>query len=198
MLSGTLPQKIAPLFGIEQGVLDTADWVIVENEWGQVEKCRIWSYWIAQIHYFEFFTRFISPVEHKGAFEALTITIVHTAKGKKGLLLIPPIQEPLNREIGGQKPMKPLDLGNWDDPVAKMLQSINLFPEKNRARHGTTSYEFTLKIRTGNTLDVESHMIGPGADDGDKLLEAILKTVWHLVDIYDDDEMREFIHYYQP
>jgi hypothetical protein len=109
----------------------------------------------------------------------------------RGLLLVPPLWEPRNREFGGKEPLRVVDL-TWPDPVTEALQSINIFPQRTLPG-GELSEDYRLHTFIGGATGFFNH----SGRATDPLLEnfykAILENIEMMADIYDDDEVKAFL-----
>jgi hypothetical protein len=204
MFLGQLHQKIQEVFGFSGYALVAGNWYPIKNDAGtEIGNFQLWSYWIAEIRGFETLVDGLRMrlIEHHGSLEGLNVAVLNTSNGLRGILLIPPIREPRDRDYGGPYPLYPLELTNWEDPVAAALKSVKVFPDNPPngifLPPGSNSYGFNLEFGIGDVCYGEFHCEGPMGDNSFNLLfQALLSVTRHFLDLYDDDEMREFIKIY--
>src|SRR5690349_20468563 len=86
MLKGVLRQKtrlILPPNGLKAGY-----GCKIKNDVGEiVDEFQILSYWVAEIHFYEYFEEGFSGVRHMGELNFITVSVFKTDKGNKGVLL---------------------------------------------------------------------------------------------------------------
>ncbi|MBZ0278631.1 MAG: hypothetical protein K8I60_20960 [Anaerolineae bacterium] len=185
---GELHKKVRLLFGVKS--LIPGWWFEVRQpDTERVEELQILSYWTAELNTFQ-------PAVIQ---DELVISILNTNKGSKGLILIPPLHEPRDRELGGPVDLFPVDIpSDWEDPVADTLRSVNFFPKEGYeiAISDQVGFEYTIEFAT--RAGHGNFHVGSGAiwhdESFNKLLYALHKAVRYLVTLYDDAEMRDYIH----
>ncbi len=131
-LEENVERQMAQAFGMDGWRRGQHD---IKNAQGEiVENFYIFSYWTATISgYYDY---------------GLEVCVIQSDKGCKGLLLIPPIFPPLNREFGGPQPRTAVEMKNWDDPVMAAAAGINLFPKSNGIMFGGRPYYVVFRART--------------------------------------------------
>ncbi|HEX2907164.1 MAG TPA: hypothetical protein VHO69_09915 [Phototrophicaceae bacterium] len=175
---GDLYKQVPQAFGIPNLVANT--FYDLKNEAGDItETFHILSYWIAEISYFES-QRPDNPV----------VAVILTDRWQKGIFLVP---DPGNPPIEKKDLVKPVDLSNWIDPVAAALRHVDLFFVERLGLISEWGYNYNFKFGTTNCFG-EFHISSPvDSPSLEELWNALLTTVYHLVNLYDNDDMRTFV-----
>ncbi|MBZ0307926.1 MAG: hypothetical protein K8I82_17795 [Anaerolineae bacterium] len=184
---GELHEKVKPLFGVKN--LVPGQWFEVRQaDTELVEKLRILSNWTAELNTFQ-------PDLIQ---DELVISILNTNKGSKGLILIPPLHEPRDRALGGPVDLFPVDIpSDWEDPVANTLRSVNFFPREDYQIAMSEQARFEYSIEFATRAGHGNFRVGWGlvqCESFNKLWYALHEAVRYLVTLYDDAEMRDYIH----
>jgi|GEM_PF-5411251 len=125
----------------------------------------------------------------------ITLACVDGTKGKHGVIMIPPMMETEREKLEvSLRELQPINLDNWDDPVKKALQNINLFPTErhNYIREGAESllpWNFMVQFSTPFTrgafgIHRESPDTLPLANVG----YSIRKAIQHFGEQYRDNQ----------
>jgi hypothetical protein len=150
-----------------------------------VESLYIYHLWYAQIRYY-----------HSSKFDPLILAVVQTNRWKKGLLLIPPILEPFDREHGGPENLQPVDIEDEHDRVSKNLESLNLVYRKQVSVLDGAYCHFRLSVATSllyTTIDV--------TDCGDHIKDPSHRRLWlalkdlvnHMRRLYRHPEITKYV-----
>ncbi len=176
-----LYKKVYEVF--DMGWLDPYRWYKIKNEAGEViESVNVENYWMAS-------------VSHEFLDAPVAVAVVKTNKWQKGLLLFTSLKEFIAEEYGGKKLNPPILLENWIDPVAQATQSVNIFPNCQRGGLGI-GYRVNIKFHTPTSygeFNFDGPVYNPATASHDALWRALLSTIYHFVDLYDDGEMHDFV-----
>lgn len=110
----------------------------------------------------------------------------------KGLMLIPPFKDPLDRKFAGNNPLVPVNL-NWPHPMVEALQSVSIMPYASTMAHGEGNQHY--KIHTYTEFQRQSYIEYHGMPQSENLKilwASILQTISDLADAYNDEEIHEF------
>lgn len=120
----------------------------------------------------------------------ITVAVVHTQEGCKGVLLVPPLRWPRNREFAGSSPIRPVDLIDWTDSVETALATLDLKPSDGGPTYGDGAYSFDF------TAETRDFSVNIGLTNGplskphlDSLGESLLKTTTKLAHTYNHPEI---------
>jgi hypothetical protein len=179
MIDDLMLIKLASTFGLYDFYIGQHQ---VRDRAGQeVDRIRVGAFWCAEIAYFDPKQKFY-------------VSVIHFDKGVKGVVLIPPNSASDEREFAGRPLPHSLDLSGWDDPVVSSLQAINIMYFDYMM---TVGGGFTMThMRIGSdTCKAEFSFIGRSANESLRnLWKSLLFTTYHLVDLYDDEDMHKFIN----
>jgi hypothetical protein len=179
--SSEFQRQIGSFFGMR--TLNTNSYEIKDENGNVVDRFQPTSYWVAQ-------TRYFRPQDGK----ALTIAVIHTKSWMKGIILIPPIVAPFDRSFGGPANLSPVILNGTEDSVFSALKSVDLTYSSDYVVLDGLDMHFNMLVVTGNSIATLSLRPESGKNASlDKLWAAITKTIYELVDKYDDHEFNEFI-----
>lgn len=168
-----IEQKINEVFKLQ--AFRTGVHSIKATDKQPASELRVRFLWAATLTYFE---------------KVVHVCIVHTNEGPQGLLLIPPMYKPFDRDFGGPIPLKPVSLRGWQDPVELALASLDLTPGGGHT-YGDGAYSFDL-IATTDVLYFKLWSSGPTLKEGlDRLGKGIIDTVITVGKAYNHREIKE-------
>ncbi|MBI5931685.1 MAG: hypothetical protein HY862_20415 [Chloroflexi bacterium] len=112
----------------------------------------------------------------------------------KGLLLVPPIWEPLDREFGGQN-LKPVDM-EWPNSIITAFESMNTVPYNYiaAARLGAGNHRYRVHAYAHPLNTTHINFYGfPVHKNQQAFWEAIEETISSLGEAMGDPEIQEFL-----
>jgi hypothetical protein len=164
----------------------------IPNDNGELETVRRIYYWLAEIRGIQW--------DRIAVADVLVVSIVKTDKWTKGVMVMSSVQNPpkstedihLPEHLTGKNPKRSVTIENWQDPVAKHMEAINIFPYKSGRPLYSLTMRYGTEVMNGQfTIDLE-----PAYSEWViKLWQALLETIIHLADLYDDDEVKEYVRY---
>jgi hypothetical protein len=108
----------------------------------------------------------------------------------RGLLLVPPVWEPQDRNFAG-KNLKPAEM-EWPNAIIPALESMNIAPyEKPPIRYGTTHPECQVHTYT-QSGNANIHLFKNPVQKQRVFWDALWETVESLIEAMDDPEILEF------
>jgi hypothetical protein len=182
MVEHEIAAKMASAFGFQYFIttipsLATQDKPINEQD-------KILSLWRARVSYFH------SP---------MYIAVARSDTWHRGAIVIPRSSswtKEADIEYMGPDPLHAVDLEDWEDPVEAALHTIDLYDTEGHSGVGLGSYRYDLFIET---MDSSGSISVSGGINRSPTLKnlwlSLLLAIYHLVELYDDDEMREFVNY---
>lgn len=181
MFEGNLYKQIVPLLGWT--ALNRAKEYSITNKSGEViDNVRLRSFWIGEIIH----------LQHQPPLNELVIMVMETTYWRKGLILVPPFHEPLDRVVGGPDPHQPVDLGEWQDPFSTLLESAPLFPGAGHEERQQAKFSCTIKIAHRASVG-EFAFFSPLKKD--VLWENLNSTIQGIAKQYNNNEMDMYIQY---
>jgi hypothetical protein len=178
MFNDDMPLKIAHTFGLNSFYCGVQ--VIQDSDGHILDEIVIDAYWFAQMEYFDPRRKFY-------------IAVVHHTKGIRGNLLIPPISSSDEREFVGPSRPNSIDLSGWEDPVVSALQTVNMAYFDGMTSLRSDGLHCSLRVGTDSSEAILS-FYGPSRNKSLKeVWHSILHATYHLVDLYDDEDMHKFI-----
>jgi hypothetical protein len=176
MFKANIKKQIVKAFGLE--ALRSGHHETRGTQKKLLSSFNVNSFWFAEIHYYPY------PV---------SVCIVHSDQWSKGLLLVPPVIPPLDREFGGPNPLVAVEMKDWVDPVLEVGRAVDLFPKDDASYCDAPIYLVEL-VTCVNKFSTRIHLQGYSENlNIEKLWNAITSTVADLVKIYDDPEMSKCV-----
>lgn len=179
MLHPETEQKIAELFRLN--VLRTGITRIVDLDGNLVGNTWVDMIWIVRLGYYRY---------------PSIVAVMHSRDGTKGLFFVPRSPDYHVDDLGiVTNPVKTVDLPDWEDPVLRALQSVNLaVRDIDEHKRYTIGYSYWIHVMGFGGLIAELRGECPGNDPTwDRLGEAILATVKTVVGKYKNRKMRKFL-----
>lgn len=182
MITEETQKKVASFFSMS--VLNTSEHITRDDDGKVIDEFRPSHFWVVEI--------MDSSVNDYWQY---TMAAIHTDKWHKGLLLIPNRVSPDSKEFAGPMPLTPVAIEK--DFVMSALHCVDLTPANDKG-YGVLDgmgYSFQFFINATNTYSFFNvHM----ADNGllphyDRIRDAIVQMTYHLVEKYDDADIREHI-----
>jgi hypothetical protein len=182
VLRGQLHHEMPKIFGLEslENIMRTQ--AVKDLNGDIVGEVRVESYWVAELHRFW----------HNG--ERATIAAVKTDQWRKGAILIPSTDNSAGK-LGSPNPHYPVDLNGEHDIVLESLNAMSLFPESEHnlildGRFSDFGIEFGTFYCSGGLSIRQMNSKTPSLI---KLHDALLSVTKYMIEVYDNDEIREFM-----
>lgn len=115
----------------------------------------------------------------------------------KGLLLIPALRPPLERDFGGINPLRAIDM-QWPIPVLTCLENMNLIPDSPLALAlGGGNHDYVVHTYTHRGYACLSYSGTPQSKSMHEFYDALITTINQMAKIIDDDEISSLIDHGQ-
>jgi hypothetical protein len=187
MFSGDIHHYLPAAWGLKKQIT-VGGHDFYDDQGVLIEQAGIYSYWIAEVRYFQ-------PNLSR---DEVVVAVLRTSKWRKGVLIIPHQEAyfaPLNVTIL-TKPhtIKPVDLTQWEDPVAQALQALSIFVEEDfdtRIQHRQYSLDLAFAtFRSYGHFHLRQGRPTPGFEN---LWLAVYKTIQHLAEFAQDAEVQRYV-----
>lgn len=172
--------ELASAVGI-QGINPGLECEVFDSLGNKIETVGVLGYWAARIDYFQ----------PNLADDNLIVGLVRTTKWSKGVLILP--DEFFTKRNRTPTRYLPIDLGNFEDPVAVVLRSANVFPENASTLIGDV-YSYSIEFVTTEIYGKFTINTGPSKESSvNALWSALYHLIRHLADQYDDNDIRLYL-----
>jgi hypothetical protein len=184
-----LHKQIPAVFGLKSIDILTTRQTIRDAEGNAIEDIFLEAYWIAELG--KVYARRKNSSE---SFEYCTVAMVKTDKWRKGAVLVPSFRD-METKVGGPSPLYPIDISDKHDNVLECSNTLGLYPENDINLHLDglhIPYIFQFEtIHTSGSFSVRD--VSNKTPTLINLYKAIIELTKYMVDVYDNDEIREFM-----
>jgi hypothetical protein len=179
MLTLKVLQKVSQQYGLD--FLEVGRKSIQIDKKVDPTKVEILYFWCAEINYFS-------------NSENIIVSLVKAKEWCKGALLISSIFEDDSLStFPASTTFEAVELNAWTDKVADALHSINLLYTEDAVHYGSGVYSYSIVTATRKVNASFSYYGMSNNPQLEKLWDALLTTTYHLVTVYEDDDLRKFI-----